>query len=83
MTVVARRDIRAGEEVTVDYALQTGQPVPLLEVPCACGALDCRGTITGDDWRLPAVRAKYAGHFAPFINRRIEAPGAGRMSSSP
>ena len=55
----------------MDYALQTAQPVPLLEVPCACGALDCRGTITGDDWRLPAVRARYAGHFAPFINERI------------
>ena len=59
----------------MDDAIQTAQPVPLLEVPCACGALDCRGTITGDDWRLPGVRAKYAGHFAPFINRRIEAPG--------
>ena len=71
VTVVARRDIPAGEEVTVDYALQTAQPVPLLEVPCACGAADCRGTITGDDWRLPSVQARYAGHFAPFINRRI------------
>ena len=71
VTVVARRDIRAGEEVTVDYALQTAQPVPLLEVPCACGAANCRGTITGDDWRLPSVQARYAGHFAPFINRRI------------
>lgn len=73
VTVVARRDIRAGEEVTVDYALQTAQPVPLLEMPCACGTPDCRRSITGDDWRLPAVQARYAGHFAPFINRRIEA----------
>ena len=67
VTVVARRDIRAGEEVTVDYALQTAQPVPLVEMPCACGAANCR------DWRLPSVQARYAGRFAPYINRRIEA----------
>ena len=72
VTVVARRDIRAGEEVTVDYALQTAQPVPLLEMPCACGTPDCRRTITGDDWRIPAVQTRYAGHFAPFINKRID-----------
>lgn len=76
VTVVARHDIRAGEEVTVDYALQTAQPVPLLEIPCACGTSACRGTITGDDWRLPAVQMRYAGHFAPFINRRIAALSA-------
>ena len=73
VTVVARRDIRAGDEVTVDYALQTAQPVPLLEMPCACGTPDCRRSITGDDWRLPPVQARYAGHFAPFINKRTEA----------
>ncbi len=70
-TVVARRNITPGEEVTVDYALQTAQPVPLLEVPCACGTAVCRGRITGNDWQLPAVQERYRGHFAPFINARI------------
>ncbi|MEO6398990.1 MAG: SET domain-containing protein [Tepidiformaceae bacterium] len=78
VTVVARRDVAAGEELTVDYALQTVQPVPLLEVPCACGSLVCRGKITGVDWRIPALQGRYAGHFAPFINVRIAA-----LSSSP
>ena len=71
VTVVARRDITPGEEVTVDYTLQTAQPVALLECSCRCGATACRGTITGDDWRLPDVQERYRGHFAPFINERI------------
>jgi len=83
VTVAARRDIRAGEEVTVDYSLQTAQPVPLLEIPCACGTSACRGTITGDDWRLLAVQMRYSGHFAPFINRRIAALSAPRQPPPP
>ena len=75
VTVVARRDIAAGEEVTVDYALQTVQPVALLECPCRCGSAVCRGAVTGDDWRLAEVQERYRGHFAPFMNERI---GRGR-----
>ncbi len=69
--VVARRDIAPGEELTLDYALQTAQPVPLLEVMCRCGSPLCRGIITGNDWRLPELQERYQGHFSPFINRRI------------
>ena len=24
------------------------------------------------DWRLPDVQQRYEGHFAPFLNRRVE-----------
>lgn len=75
VTIVARRPIAAGEELTVDYALFTTDPGWALERPCACGAPDCRGRVTGEDWRLAAVRTRYAGHFSPFINRRIERDG--------
>ncbi|MBI5281437.1 MAG: SET domain-containing protein-lysine N-methyltransferase [Candidatus Solibacter usitatus] len=37
----ALRDIRPGEELTVDYRFDHNVP----KVPCACGALACRGTI--------------------------------------
>jgi hypothetical protein len=73
VTVVARRDIAAGEEVTVDYALQSGQPVDLVEAHCRCGSAACRHTITGDDWRIPELQTRYAGHFSPFLERRIAA----------
>ncbi len=75
LRVVARRDIAAGEEVVGDYATWESEPEYRLE-PCACGAAACRGRVTGDDWRRPELRARYAGHFLPFLERRIAAETA-------
>jgi SET domain-containing protein len=38
---LAKRPIRKGEELTVDYHF----PKDVEEVPCKCGAKECRGTI--------------------------------------
>jgi uncharacterized protein len=38
---MSRRDIRRGEELTVDYHFDK----KVEKVPCHCGALKCRGTI--------------------------------------
>jgi SET domain-containing protein len=38
---VSRRNIRAGEELTIDYCY----PIKLRRVPCHCGAKRCRGTL--------------------------------------
>ncbi len=70
-TVVARRDIAAGEELTLDYALHTANPEWELDGLCNCGSPLCRGTVRGSDWRLRELRDKYRGHFSPFINERI------------
>jgi hypothetical protein len=72
VTLSARRDIEAGEEVTVDYALFTTQSNWMLDNRCRCGSPHCRRIITGDDWRREDVRERYRNHFSPFINRRIE-----------
>lgn len=72
VTLVARRDIEPGEEVTVDYALFTTQSNWMLDTRCRCGSPDCRRIITGDDWRREDVQERYQNHFSPFINRRIE-----------
>ncbi len=69
VTIVARRDIAAGEELTVDYALMTVHED--WEMPCRCGEPVCRGVVRGTDWRLPEVQTRYTGQFSPFINRRI------------
>jgi SET domain-containing protein len=37
----ARRDIAAGEELTIDYAYDVATPLE----PCLCGAPECRGYI--------------------------------------
>ena len=68
-TVGARRDIAAGEELTLDYALFSVAPGWRME--CHCGSALCRGVVTGNDWRLPELQERYAGHFSPFINARI------------
>ena len=36
--------------------------------------------ITGDDWRNPVVWERYAGHFSPYLQRRI---GALRRPQAP
>jgi hypothetical protein len=70
VTVVARRDIAAGEELTQDYALYTAIPTWILS-PCRCGTPACRHTITGNDWQRPDVQDRYRDHFSPFLNERI------------
>jgi hypothetical protein len=67
----ALRDIGPGEEVCFDYATSDGSPYD--EFECACGAPNCRGRITGNDWQRPDLQAKYAGKFSPYLQRRITA----------
>ena len=55
----ARRDIAVGEELTFDYA--TCDDSDYDEFKCGCGAPECRGTVTGKDWQLPELHAKYVG----------------------
>jgi len=69
VTTCARRDILPGEEITIDYAVQTASPD--WSMPCSCGSPLCRSTVSGADWRLPDVQSRYAGHFSPFLNTRI------------
>lgn len=66
---VAMRDIAAGEELTIDYAMTDDEPY---EMPCDCGVKACRGTITGYDWKQPALQRKYDGYFSWFIQRRLD-----------
>jgi uncharacterized protein len=72
-TVGARRDIAAGEEVTLDYAVFTVAPECRME--CHCGSTLCRGVVTGNDWQQSALQERYAVRFSPFINMRIETRG--------
>jgi hypothetical protein len=73
LTVVARRPIAVGDEATIDYALLTVEPIWSME--CNCGSALCRELVTGEDWRLPELRARYEGHWSPFIERRIRTEG--------
>lgn len=67
-------DIPAGSELTIDYAMIDGDPAERME--CSCGASECRKVITGQDWRLPELRQRYAGYFSRYIQERFVTDGA-------
>jgi len=69
-TLIARRDIRQGEEITADYALWEADKNFVSCWNCNCGAKFCRGKVTGKDWQDPALQSRYKDHFSPLINRR-------------
>lgn len=71
LTIVARRAIGAGEELTMDYATQTGTEA--WRMACSCGAPGCRGEVSGADWRLTHLQAAYADHWTPMLLRKIRA----------
>jgi uncharacterized protein len=66
---VAMRDIAAGEELTIDYAMTDDEPY---EMTCHCGSKDCRGLITGFDWGKPELQKRYGRYFSWFIQKRID-----------
>lgn len=66
---VAMRDIAPGEELCHDYAMMRGDDYELS--PCLCGSAQCRGTVTGHDWRLPDLQQRYGDHFMAYLLKRI------------
>jgi hypothetical protein len=70
ITLMAMRDIKAGEDITFDYAMADGDGYD--QFTCACGAPSCRGQVTGNDWKQPALWEKYKGFFSPYLQRRID-----------
>jgi SET domain-containing protein len=70
IALVAMRDIEPGEEICFDYAMTDGSDYD--EFECACGQPNCRGRVTGSDWRRPELWERYRGYFAPYLQRRID-----------
>jgi hypothetical protein len=69
-TLATRREVRAGDEITVDYAIQTAESS--FRMSRRCGAATCRRIVTGSDWREPEWASHYRGHVVPAIARRID-----------
>ena len=68
ITYVALRAIKAGEELTYDWAMEENAPAV---TRCACGARLCRGTLTGQDWKLASLQKRYRGYFSAYIEDKI------------
>ncbi|MDZ7290836.1 MAG: SET domain-containing protein-lysine N-methyltransferase [candidate division KSB1 bacterium] len=59
--MVARRDIKKGEEITYDYA--TSETAENFVLICNCGAPNCRKVVRGSDYRMnKSVREQYGEH---------------------
>jgi SET domain-containing protein len=68
ITFVAMRHIRAGEELTHDWATTDDDDY---SVECKCGAPNCRKILSGKDWQRPELQARYAGYFSTYLARKI------------
>jgi uncharacterized protein len=68
ITFVAMRDIRAGEELTHDWAMTDDDDYSL---KCNCAAANCRKILTGKDWQRPDLQKRYAGYFSAYLARKI------------
>jgi hypothetical protein len=67
--LVTMREIAAGEELTIDYALFLGDPGFAME--CRCGTAACRRVVTGTDWMRAGVRERYRGWFSWWLQQKI------------
>jgi len=69
ITFVAMRDIEKDEELTVDYAFIDNEDYSF---KCTCGSINCRGTITGFDWKIKELQEKYYDYFAQYLKDKID-----------
>src|SRR5436305_379299 len=69
ITFVAMRDIRFGEELTHDWCSTDNDTY---SQPCNCGAVNCRGVVTGKDWQRSDLQKKYAGYFSAYLQNKID-----------
>jgi uncharacterized protein len=78
--IATRRVVRADEELTIDYATQSGAAG--FSMACRCGSALCRGVVSSGDWALPALQERYRHHWVPALEARITAPeGCGASPS--
>jgi SET domain-containing protein len=68
ITFVAMHDVRAGEELTHDWAMTDDDDY---SIECNCGSVNCRRTLTGKDWQRPDLQKKYGGYFAAYLAAKI------------
>ncbi|MCM1286884.1 MAG: SET domain-containing protein-lysine N-methyltransferase [Clostridium sp.] len=69
ITFIAIKDIKVGEELTIDYAFIDNEDYSF---ECHCGSTCCRHIITGRDWKIPSLQAKYYPYFAQYLKDKIK-----------
>jgi len=64
----AIRDIKAGKEITFEYAFNETYFEPF---ECKCGASSCRKIIKSTDWQIKEIQEKYSAYFSPYLKSKI------------
>ncbi len=70
IVTIAIRDIKPGEELTVEYAMFESNPDH--SMACNCQRSICRGTLSGTDWKSLDLQKRYKGYFSWFIQQKID-----------
>lgn len=66
VSIVALKNIKEGEEITIDYSIIEGDD--LWEMPCSCGSKDCRKIIRSIQYLPKKTYKKYL----PFIPKYFQ-----------
>jgi hypothetical protein len=80
LTLVALRNILAGEEVCYDYCMvmqSNASSGSYWSMNCECRQSTCRHIIAEDDWTRPELQARYNGFFAWHLQQKIDAVNKG------
>lgn len=70
IALVAMQTIAVDEEACFDYAMSDSNDYD--EFECNCGAPNCRGKVTAQDWKRPDLQERYRGYFSPYLQRQID-----------
>jgi len=70
--MVARRDIRPGEEIVCHYGTFESELSFHAGMKCFCGASNCEGVFTGLSYRDPEFLTQYEGRLSPYLTRLSE-----------
>jgi len=74
VTLIAKRDIIAGEEITLDQGTWNFDDKDYTDnqEPCSCGSANCRHMLSENDWKIPEVQERSKGHFHPMVQKMID-----------
>jgi len=73
LMLVAKRDIKRGEEIAYDYAMTETNPD--FKLDCLCRKPECRKSVTGNDYKNPKLQQAYRGHFMSHTQQKINEVG--------
>lgn len=69
VTMVAIRDIDAGEELVMNYAFME---TDFEAFECKCGSSNCRKIIDSNTWKDAEFQSKYGRYYSPYLRDKLK-----------